>query len=293
MFQNIEECFDNKKNLKEDVKLFKLTEIKELMKKFFVKQNIVLYIVSLMVSMVSFGGSSSLGLAPFALAIVAATLSNGIPIGIVYVLSCIGTYIGFGTSGLISYVITTIVFFASLFIFKTRVQDDCNEKRKVGKNLIIAIIIYSNWLFDRYIIIGGIFMVRAYTRREYIRKTPNSRIVQYDMGNLKEEFPVSEGILKKFDELDSFVIKKFRLAFGNRILKQLKSFIPVYVGCGGTELDGLDFIFTNKILKKFQSLNIGFLKDELKELEVMLDKLYGKGTFKMAHAFIQNLIRMN
>ena len=30
-------------------------------------------------------------------------------------------------------------------------------------------------------------MVRAYTRRDYIRKTPNSRIVQYDMGNLKDE----------------------------------------------------------------------------------------------------------
>jgi hypothetical protein len=109
----------------------------------------------------------------------------------------------------------------------------------------------------------------------------------------REEYPVSEGILQKFDELDSFVIKKFRLAFGNRILKQLKQFIPVYVGCGGTELEGLDFIFTNKILKKFQSLNIGFLKDELKELEALLDKLYGKGTFKMAHNFIQTLIRMN
>ena len=109
----------------------------------------------------------------------------------------------------------------------------------------------------------------------------------------KEEFPVSQGVLDKFDELDSFVIKKFKLAFGNRILKQLKNFIPVFVGCGGTELDGLDFIFTNKILKKFQSLNIGFLKDELKELEGMLDKLYGKGTFRQAHAYIQNLIHMN
>lgn len=109
----------------------------------------------------------------------------------------------------------------------------------------------------------------------------------------KEEFPVSQGVLDKFDELDSFVIKKFKLAFGNRIVKQIKNFIPVYVGCGGTEIDGLDFMFTNKILKKFQSLNIGFLKDELKELEGMLDKLYGKGTFKQAHAFIQNLIHMS
>ena len=40
-------------------------------------------------------------------------------------------------------------------------------------------------------------MVRAYTRRDYIRKTPNSRIVQYDMGNLKEEFPVSLSLAVK------------------------------------------------------------------------------------------------
>lgn len=141
MFQNITKDFDKKESQKEDVKLYRIEEIKELVKKFFVKKNIVLYIVSLMVSMVSFGGSSSLGLAPFALAIVAATLSNSIPIGLVYILTCIGTFIGFGVNGLITYIITSVVFFASLFILKTRVQDECNERRKVGKNLIIASLI--------------------------------------------------------------------------------------------------------------------------------------------------------
>ena len=74
----------------------------------------------------------------------------------------------------------------------------------------------------------------------------------------------------------------FKLAFGNRILKKLKIFIPTYVACGGTDLDGLDFIFTNKILKKFESLNIAFLRDELKQLNTKLDTLFGKGSFKMA-----------
>ena len=109
----------------------------------------------------------------------------------------------------------------------------------------------------------------------------------------KNQYPISEKVLDKFDELDKFVIKKFKLAFGNRILKQMESFIPVYVACGGSELAGLDFIFTNKILKKFESLNIAFLKDELKELNTTLDKLYGKGSFVMAHAFIDNLLKMN
>ena len=107
------------------------------------------------------------------------------------------------------------------------------------------------------------------------------------------QFPISEDMLKKFETLDNFVIKKFKLAFGNRILKQLETFIPVYVGCGGTEVDGFDFVFTNKVLKKFESLNIAFLKDELKELDSQLDKLYGKGNFPMAHNYIANLIKNN
>ena len=107
------------------------------------------------------------------------------------------------------------------------------------------------------------------------------------------QYPISDDMNKKFEQLDNFVIKKFKLAFGNRILKQLETFIPVYVGCGGKEVDGFDFMFTNKVLKKFESLNIAFLKDELKELDALLDKMYGKGTFPMAHNYIANLLKNN
>ena len=107
------------------------------------------------------------------------------------------------------------------------------------------------------------------------------------------QFPISDNMLDKFNQLDNFVIKKFKLAFGNRILKQLETFIPVFIACGGKETDGFDFIFTNKILKKFESLNIAFFKDELKELNNQLDKLYGKGNFPMAHRYIEDLIKNN
>ena len=107
------------------------------------------------------------------------------------------------------------------------------------------------------------------------------------------QYPISPEMSKKFDDLDNFVIKKFKLAFGNRILKQLETFIPVYVGCGGKEVDGFDFIFTNKVLKKFESLNIAFLKDELKELNAYLEKVYGRGNFRMAHNYIDGLLKNN
>ncbi|MEA4956281.1 50S ribosomal protein L16 [bioreactor metagenome] len=40
-------------------------------------------------------------------------------------------------------------------------------------------------------------MVRAYTRREYIRKIPGSKVVQFDMGNLTDEFPVRVSLAVK------------------------------------------------------------------------------------------------
>ena len=107
------------------------------------------------------------------------------------------------------------------------------------------------------------------------------------------QYPVSENMLQKFDQLDNFIIKNFRLAFGNRILKQLDTFIPVYVACGGSEAEGFDFIFTNKILKKFESLNIAFLHNQLKDLDSYLEELYGKNSFPKAHRYINTLLSMN
>lgn len=41
---------------------------------------------------------------------------------------------------------------------------------------------------------------------------------------------VSEDTLKKIEEMDNYVIKHFRIAFGNRIVAHMKKFVPVYVG---------------------------------------------------------------
>ena len=109
----------------------------------------------------------------------------------------------------------------------------------------------------------------------------------------KKQFIISKVMLDKFNELDNFVIRKFHLAFGNRIMKQIENFVPVYVACGGSETEAFDFIFANKILKKFESLNIAFLKDELRELTVYLDKLYSKGNFSKSQAYIENLLKNN
>ena len=60
----------------------------------------------------------------------------------------------------------------------------------------------------------------------------------------KEKYAISEEIMSKVNEMDDYVIKHFRIAFGNRIVKHMRDFVPVYVACGGTELEGLDDAFS-------------------------------------------------
>jgi hypothetical protein len=108
----------------------------------------------------------------------------------------------------------------------------------------------------------------------------------------RNNFPLSSKSLDKFDKLDDFVLQKFKLAFGNRTIKQLKTFAPIYVACGGTENDELDFIFLSKVLKKFETLNIAFLRNELKELITEIDKIFGKSSFTKSKNYINTLIKM-
>lgn len=139
MFQNIANDLGGK-NHSQDVK-FNSEEIKDVLAKIFSKQNIIIYIISFMISMVSFGGDVSLGLAPFGLAIIASAASCGIPISVIYIVTLIGSYIGLGQDITLNYFLTSIVFFATLFIVRAKKQKEVNEKMKLGKNLVISILI--------------------------------------------------------------------------------------------------------------------------------------------------------
>lgn len=109
----------------------------------------------------------------------------------------------------------------------------------------------------------------------------------------KAKYSISEENLAELDKLDKYLIAHFRITFGNRILRQLKEFVPCYIACGGTEIDGIDFMFAKKILRKFESLGIGFIRDELDGLILYLDNAFGKENFKISKAYLLRLKKMS
>lgn len=105
----------------------------------------------------------------------------------------------------------------------------------------------------------------------------------------KESNPISDATLAKMLRVDEYLQTRFKLAFGNRITKQMHDFIPVYVACGGTELDGMDYILARKVLKKFESLNVSFVRDEIKGLIAYFEKIFGKSHMQDSKGYLQRI----
>ena len=101
--------------------------------------------------------------------------------------------------------------------------------------------------------------------------------LQYLFQKAKVQYVISDEVLDKMHKLDQYLQTRFKLAFGNRIIKQMYDFIPVYVACGGTELGGMDYIIARKVLKKFESMNVSFVRDEMKGLIEYIEKTFGEG----------------
>jgi large subunit ribosomal protein L10e len=63
---------------------------------------------------------------------------------------------------------------------------------------------------------------KAYTRREYMGGIPGSKIVQFDMGNLSQEFPVEMNlIVKESCQILHTALEAARISINRRLLKDV------------------------------------------------------------------------
>ena len=107
-----------------------------------------------------------------------------------------------------------------------------------------------------------------------------------------ENFEISQETLDKIEKMDDFVIKHFRIAFGNSIVAHMKKFVPVYVACGGTEVEGVDYFIAKKILRKFEQLNMALIRDEIDGYIKFLDDTFGKGAMAECIEYLLRLKKM-
>ena len=105
------------------------------------------------------------------------------------------------------------------------------------------------------------------------------------------EYEITERNLKRLKKLDEYLIETFHITFGNRIMKQIKTYIPVFVACGGDELDALDDILAKKVLRKLESQNPVYVRSASEGFCNFLDELFGQDRMKQCKDYMHRLER--
>ena len=125
--------------------------------------------------------------------------------------------------------------------------------------------------------------------------TGNTRISASQFEELAEqamrEYEVTSRNLHRIELLDNYLIEHFQITFGNRIMKQIKNYIPVFVACGGDELEALDDILSKKVLRKLEMQNPIYLRSASAGLVAYLDELFGYDRMPLCKAFMARLQR--
>ena len=144
-------------------------------------------------------------------------------------------------------------------------------------------------VYDRAMPIDINDKINPFECREQEAMDINSSYIETLFKDAKEKYAVSEKGINIINKLDDYVIHHFRIAFGNRIMKQLKDFVPVYVACGGDEVSGIDYFLAKKVLRKFEQLNLILIRDEIDGFIKYLNKEFGNGNMKECIELLERL----
>ena len=123
-------------------------------------------------------------------------------------------------------------------------------------------------------------------KKDAIKISAEKLLELFENAQKEEEKRLSSAETEKFLKVCDFMKDAFNIRFGNRIMTQIESFVPIYVALGGTKEEALDFLFARKILRKVEGMFEDFVKEELVNLSNLITSLYGKNVFNETEKLI-------
>ena len=105
------------------------------------------------------------------------------------------------------------------------------------------------------------------------------------------EYAVSSRNRNRLKLLDEYLMEHFHITFGNRIMKQIDTYVPVFIACGGDELVALDDILAKKVLRKLETQNPIYLRSAADGLLTYMDELFGEGRMTACRGAVEKIKR--
>ncbi len=109
------------------------------------------------------------------------------------------------------------------------------------------------------------------------------------ISDAKLAYAMSDANEKKVMQLDSFLIDRFHISFGNRIMKQMHDYVPIFMACGGKEEDAIDDILCKKVFRKLEAQNPTYVRNSVDDLLKRMDELFGEGAMPSCRAYLARL----
>ena len=113
----------------------------------------------------------------------------------------------------------------------------------------------------------------------------------YQEAKNNKSYQMTDNDYQKFQTISDYIYDQFDITFGNRILNQISELVPVFVSCGGTKEEALDFLLSRKVISKIEGRFEEYVKNAFRELLNLIHKTYGKDVLKRSEKTIQNLMR--
>ena len=117
---------------------------------------------------------------------------------------------------------------------------------------------------------------------EYYNELVNKALKEYEITSRNQ---------RRIKELDEYLIKHFHITFGNRIMKHINTYVPVFVACGGDEVEAIDVILSKKVLRKLEAQNPVYIKNSAEGFCTYLDELFGVDKMKHCKEYMRRLER--
>ena len=134
----------------------------------------------------------------------------------------------------------------------------------------------SDKVYDRAMVLNLDKKAIPFEVKEYGKKKISAKRLEELFKRAQREFDITDRNLRRIKKLDEYMIKTFHITFGNRIMKQIRSYVPVIVASGGTELEAIDDILSRKVFRKLESKNPVYVKQMADGTRAYLDELFGE-----------------
>ncbi len=120
---------------------------------------------------------------------------------------------------------------------------------------------------------------------------PGVRISQPDLEALFDEacqrYALTARDQRRIATIDKFLRQAFEISFGNRVLQQIRRYVPVYAACGGDPSEAIDQVLSRKVLRKLGAANPVMVRSRAGELLSLLSSVFGEGGAPLCEAAVR------